>query len=288
MEVQICRACLGTSPVMINIFDNAPGLGISIADMITQCTPYEISEEDCYPENICDSCLHCARAAFEIRQTIETSHQIYLQMKNTKNLPVNVNHGVGFSERKKKHKFLKSSSHKSILNAHVGEKPHKCSHCSKSFSAPIYLQRHIRTHTGERPYKCSHCSKSFSQKSSFTAHNRNHTGERPFKCSHCSKSFSQRGTLNVHIRSHTKERPYKCSHCSKSFSQKSNLTAHNRNHTGERPFKCSHCSKSFTHKTTLNAHIRTHTGERPYKCSHCSKSFSHKNTLNFHIRTHIQ
>ncbi|XP_041631446.1 zinc finger protein Paris-like [Drosophila kikkawai] len=101
MEVQICRACLGTSPAMINIFDNAPGLGISIADMITQCTPYEISKEDCFPENICDSCLHCARSAFEIRQTIETSHQIYLQMRNTKNLPVNLNDGVGFSKTKK-------------------------------------------------------------------------------------------------------------------------------------------------------------------------------------------
>ena len=50
-------------------------------------------------------------------------------------------------------------------------KPHRCSHCSKSFRKKSNLYGHIKkVHEGERPYPCSLCSKSFKMKQHLNKH----------------------------------------------------------------------------------------------------------------------
>ncbi|KAH3859694.1 hypothetical protein DPMN_102514 [Dreissena polymorpha] len=49
-------------------------------------------------------------------------------------------------------------------------KKHKCSVCSRGFTRPAEVVRHMRIHTGEKPYPCPACGHRFNQKSAMKSH----------------------------------------------------------------------------------------------------------------------
>nr|CAI5852061.1 unnamed protein product [Callosobruchus analis] len=55
---------------------------------------------------------------------------------------------------------------------HTREKTYKCAHsyCDKQFHQKSGLNNHILTHTGERPFKCTVCSKAFIQSNHLKEH----------------------------------------------------------------------------------------------------------------------
>ena len=79
---------------------------------------------------------------------------------------------------------------------------HACDVCSRVFSQPGNLRRHVLTHTGQRPWECSVCGKRFSQPGNLKAHMRTHSSQRPFSCEGCGSSFSDSSTLRKHVQHH--------------------------------------------------------------------------------------
>ncbi|XP_036405203.1 zinc finger protein 770-like [Megalops cyprinoides] len=61
-------------------------------------------------------------------------------------------------------------------------KPYQCGICSKHFSAPSKLQRHILIHTGQRPFECHVCGKRLRQLAHMKPHLRTHFSPRHVPC----------------------------------------------------------------------------------------------------------
>ena len=105
-----------------------------------------------------------------------------------------------------------------------------CQECKRSFSSS--LKTHLTVHTGEKLYRCTECGQAFSQKRSLTVHVRKHTGEKPYQCDRCDSRFYEQTALTKHKRTHTGEKPYKCTipGCEQAFSQSSSRNRHVRTH----------------------------------------------------------
>jgi hypothetical protein len=116
------------------------------------------------------------------------------------------------------------------------DKHHSCSYCSKLFSSPSHLSRHILIHTGEKPCLCSECGQQFSQISSLERHQRTkHDKETKFNSS------------NNHF--------YQCKLCHEYFSLKHNLKMHEKRlHQIQTNFFCHLCSAYFTCNSSLQKH----------------------------------
>lgn len=120
--------------------------------------------------------------------------------------------------------------HLNYHQAQVHGRKFPCENCTKVFSDPSNLQRHIRTHhVGARQHACQECGKTFATSSGLKQHTHIHSSVKPFRCEVCHKAYTQFSNLCRHKRMHANCRmQIKCVKCDQSFSTVTSLSKHKR------------------------------------------------------------
>ncbi|XP_049948005.1 transcription factor hamlet-like [Schistocerca serialis cubense] len=151
-----------------------------------------------------------------------------------------------------------------LLSVHAfpADEQHKCEACPAVYGSRQALSRHrALLHRCADPlkrYPCENCSKVFSDPSNLQRHIRSHhVGARSHACPECGKTFATSSGLKQHTHIHSSVKPFQCEVCLKAYTQFSNLCRHKRMHADCRmQIKCAKCGDTFSTVTSLSKHKR--------------------------------
>ena len=169
---------------------------------------------------------------------------------------------------------------------HSGQKPYKCSYCSKSYNTRNDCEQHVRVHTGEKPYQCDHCDKTFARQHSWATHMKLHSGKKDYICEICSKAFATRNYLRLHLLRHKKEENDNLDAANGTIKPRARVPSPIQSFNGQELYKCPHCDKEFPRKQYFMTHQKLHGDKKEYVCEICSKEFATRDYLRLHLLRH--
>ncbi len=170
-------------------------------------------------------------------------------------------------------------------SVHSEDKVYHCTHarCDFMCTDKAEFDRHRRSHTGDKPYKCSICSKAFSNSQELTHHHSTVHPKISYKCSLCSKAFSTSQELTHHHSTVHSKVSYKCELCPMSFKSKNSLHEHV---ITKHPFPCDLCNFQGSTKAHLKKHVETrHVLSRITKCKYCGLE---TRQMDKHVKVHTR
>ncbi|NWQ82957.1 ZBT40 protein, partial [Columbina picui] len=191
---------------------------------------------------------------------------------------------------------------KHVHEAHSREY-HPCPTCSKVFSAPSLLERHMVTHVGGKPFSCDLCDKAYQQLSGLWYHNRTHHPDvfaaqnhrsskfSSLQCSSCDKTFSSTAAHRKHVKAeHTaldvlQPWMYCSPGCIAALAVLQPTLRAALLPTGSHPFCCLYCSASFPVPGALQNHVTSEhfkQTESTFTCELCGELFPSQGELEGH------
>ncbi|XP_034484272.1 myoneurin-like [Drosophila innubila] len=261
----ICRVCMTSSGVLVDIFTKEKETFPSLEFMINECVEVKVTRNDNFPKHICKICLCDVHAAFRFKRNYELTLKQFNkkldikeskredllelsdQENNTEDVITSKPKTTTTIKRKKAVAF--KTRRKVLITAKKKKKPKKKeSECANEENLTEECKHE------ESQNEASPDLEETSDKSEIT---KSEPENEPSDLSHSeSPSVDEDQPKAKRKRLILKPKKlYVCNICDKVLKSNSHLTMHALVHTGERPFKCECCLKNFRYKWNLKRHV---------------------------------
>uniref|UniRef100_A0A1Y1KZQ9 Uncharacterized protein n=1 Tax=Photinus pyralis TaxID=7054 RepID=A0A1Y1KZQ9_PHOPY len=153
----ICRTCLVASEGMVSIQSKnlINSRYISIIEMLNNCLPFKVSENDKLPKQMCNDCLLCLTNAYTFQQRCLSS-------------VVTLRRSIACDHHNSDGTDKKLITEAFINNEHIQK--FACNLCTAYFTSSDDLKIHQRLHSDEHLHICNVCKLQLSSSSSLSRH----------------------------------------------------------------------------------------------------------------------
>ncbi|KAK9720361.1 Zinc finger, C2H2 type [Popillia japonica] len=314
-----CRTCLETKVTSWNIFEEKQNDKL-ISELIMECVPIVIRDDDKLPANMCDDCLHKLNSVWEFKEMVIKSDKTLSEGviddicdETDKNVKAEIIIKEGYDQDI----YIKNESFELIVEESCANSP-TSDHGEDEYGIAesiltdetntVLLQEEgLNTSKIETDSKKNRINNKKGviatgciseeqlalldnpdcmrlMKSALSGRAKAH--EKVY-CQICNKSYRYSYYTTVHAYTHIGNLPFKCDFCDFRAPTKYLLPRHMRKHAPvKKDFLCSICGKAFSMKYLLKTHRLRHTDERPFKCKICGKAFKQPVDVQLHEATH--
>ncbi|XP_037037540.1 zinc finger and SCAN domain-containing protein 22-like [Bradysia coprophila] len=110
--------------------------------------------------------------------------------------------------------------------------------------------------------------------------------ERNLHCETCNITFNRGHDFTRHQMSHAGIKEFSCELCHQQFTRRSHLNSHMMIHNQIKPFSCDTCGFMFRKLSNLHRHMSVHSDIYNFECTMCDKKFKRMPSLRLHQKIH--